>query len=330
MQSFQFQSSSLSIVPSTGFSLNLVGGWLVDQPYCKGGLAIDFGTMRCWTAGHSGNNAAGIFGYQLPAMGSGTNMQAWPSVVPSWNYGSPYFAGGSGLQLYTTGLMYRDGLLWVSGKEFYTASGGYPDTVIKKFSLSGSSTTLAGTLTFAGKPMQAFGGGFIKGGPQPLIGCGGYESGQGCRSGPCWMDLAGNIINEFPDFAAYAPDREKRDTNYSTPSQDPYQWFTGPTGGVGYWCDGRIWGGGLIINGFTCFFAELGLGLCRYEGGGPVHHGGDARYIYKYAPGEHFGTWEPFAYSVPIGQDINGSYVYLLIDRVWSDARPAIAVFEIQ
>ena len=87
--------------------------------------------------------------------------------------------------------------------------------------------------------MQAFGGGFVKGaGGAYLIGNGGYESGQGSRSGPCWMQADGTVVNEFPVFDGPKLDRERRPANYSCAAST---WFVPPDGAVGYWFAGRVW-----------------------------------------------------------------------------------------
>lgn len=316
-------SVSFTVQAPTDPSLTLIGGWRVRQWYCKGGLAIDFGTMRAWTLGHA--QTVPLAGYDLPAMGSGTSPNAWPQVNQARNYGSPYTVAGwntsYGQQLYAAGLMWRDGLLWMSGRGFYASGGSFPSTVVKKFAVAGSTVTLAETLTFTGRPMQAFGGGFVKGVGSYLLGNGGYESGQGSRSGPCWMDAAGTVVNEFPVFDCPKADREKRPSNYSCAAST---WFVPPDGSVGYWFAGRVWGGGLVLGGKACFWADHGTGPCDYQNQNDTFGNTSQTYLYRYGAGQHFGTYAAFATpgSNPVvGSEINaaGDRVYLLVRDAWSD-----------
>ena len=321
----------LTIGPASGFTLSLVGGWRINQPYCKGGLAIDFATMKCWTLGHA--QTVPLIEYQLSAMGSGLDFAAYPQVNQTKSYGNCYTIDGwdysvHGNQLYAGGLHWQDGLLWMSGKGFYSAGGSYPHTVVKKFSL-GASAVLAETITISDRPCQAFGGGFVKGGAQVMPGCGGYESGQGCRSGPCWMQMDGTIVNEFPSFNAAKELREKRGANY-TPD-NPDAWFVPPDDDVGYWFAGRVWGGGLVINGTTCFFVDQGTGPVGYSYQNDTFSATPERMLYKYDG--HFGTWEPFPHKTVSGSDINGNLVYLLLRDAWVlggyDPCPVLACFQV-
>jgi hypothetical protein len=333
----QTQTFSMTVTPPGDFTLSLIGGWRLQQPYCKGGLAIDFATMRAWTLGHA--QTVNLAGYDLPAMGTGTSYAAWPQVNQARDYGSPYTVAGwstiYGNQLYAAGLMWRDGKLWMSGKGFYASGGSFPSTVVKKFTLSGSTATLAETVTLSGRPMQAFGGGFVKGHPDGvLLGCGGYESGQGSRSGPCWMTLGGTVVNEFPVFDAPKELREKRPNNYSCAAS---QWFVPPDGSVGYWFAGEVVGGGLVVGGKACFWSLQGTGYCGYELQSPGFGTGTKQYLYRYGPGEHFGSHSEFATpggGPVIGQEISAdsTRVYLLVREAWSDGwdpMPAVACYEV-
>jgi hypothetical protein len=58
----------------------LLGGWRLTQEFARGGLAIDFATMRCWMVGHSQRHE--VLEFNLPAMGTGTDVNAWPAVTP--------------------------------------------------------------------------------------------------------------------------------------------------------------------------------------------------------------------------------------------------------
>jgi len=333
------QSYSFTVQPSGNFSLSLSGGWRLAQPYCKGGLAIDFGSMRCWTAGHAQDSPSTLRGYDLPAMGAGTNPSSWPQVSQARNYGSvptpPGWNTSYGQHFYSVGLAWKDGLLWASGKGFYVSGGSYPDTVIRKYSLSVSIKTLAEIVTLSGHPMQGFGGGFVKGGLALLAGCGGYESGQESRCGPCWTDLSGNVVNEFPVFDAAKDLREKRPNNYSC---SPSQWFVPPDGEVGYWFAGRVWGGGLVLGGKVCFWVDQGVGTADYSYQNDTFTAQSRTYLYRYGPGEHFGSYAEFATpgnNPVVGQEISpdGSKVYLLVRNAWMinpyDPGPLLCCYDV-
>lgn len=314
--------------PPGQFTLTLVGGWRINQPYCYGGLAIDFATMRAWTCGNRSDNQRGLFGYQLPAMGSGQSIESWPQVNPAWNYGAPYSSlSGPAWYTYATGLLWQNNELWISGRQYY-AQWPYPDTTIKKFTLSGATATLVDTVTIP-RPAQHFGGGFIKGGSEVLPGCGGYESGHNSVSGPCWMKMDGTIVNSFPIFNAPKEEREKRPDNYSCGTGD--DWFVNPDPPVGYMIAGRIVGGGFIANGTTCFVIRHGTGALAYANQGDYFSvTGVDTHLYKYAPGAHFGTYEPFTHGLATGFEVQGNRVYMLIDQKWGDSCPAIYCFEIE
>src|SRR5690349_20299049 len=63
-----------------GANRQLLGGWRLTQEFARGGLAIDFATMRCWMVGHSQRHE--VLEFNLPAMGTGTDVNAWPAVTP--------------------------------------------------------------------------------------------------------------------------------------------------------------------------------------------------------------------------------------------------------
>ena len=317
--------------PPGQFTLTLVGGWRINQPYCYGGLAIDFATMRAWTCGNRADNQCGLFGYQLPAMGSGQSVGAWPQVNPAWDYGAPYppMTGG-GWYTYATGLLWKDDLIWISGKVYYSQPP-IPDTTIRKFSLSGSAATMVDTITLAGRSAQQFGGGFVKGAAEPTPAGGVYESGYG-YSGPSWMTMDGTIINSFPPFNAPKGEREKRPDNYSCLA--PSDWFIDPDPPVGYMVAGRMFGGGFKVGDTTCFVIRHGTGPLKYSFQGdyfsdPAQGSPTETLLYRYGPGAHFGEYEAFPHGFPTGFEVQGNHVYMLMDRAWGDAAPAIYCFEV-
>lgn len=186
--------------------------------------------------------------------------------------------------------------------------------------------------------MQAFGGGFIKGHPQDvLVGNGGYESGQGSRSGPCWCDGAGVIKNEFGRFDDVKEKRERRDNDYRCEAS---AWFLSPDAAQGYWAAGRIWGGGLFIRNKVCFWVDLGTGNLDYKNQTDTFGKTSRSYLYRFSPNDHFASrYEHFPTpgdNTVIGSEISddGRRVYLLIRNVWNvggfDPRPVISVYAVE
>ena len=228
---------------------HLLGGWRVAMPFCGGGLAIDSKNKRFFTNGFGSADEIMEFSLMQPnpktgaveevKMGKGDNVAKWPRLDPVKKY-TRFWEGG-----YAGGLFYEDNCLWVSPRKFYDTSPPL------EFSLYGKDLTTGEVKTKLVKlPRAAFGGGFVKakGGKlaNTLLGCGGYESGQGSVAGPTLATADGKIlINQKNHGTSEFSQRELRPANY-WPKDHKNGWMAlEPQNGVGRWACDRIHAGGI-------------------------------------------------------------------------------------
>ncbi len=254
-------------------SRSLLGGWRITQPFARGAIAIDFSRMKLWMAGHAQDNT--IVEYDLPAMGTGTDPDAWPIVVPVrtiqqwWPKGYPH------------GLLFWHGKVWVAPRVFYDQppSSGEPLTI---YAIDGE------TMTFPALLRQTFSG-FVKRGPglDPYIGGGGYESGQATVSGPTlatldgkilithgWPGLPGDNLEHWNERAPRAPNYNPligytnlADPSPGVPGDSWMGWVPRVVTGVlqGRWASDRIYGGGLVLPEGITFWPWMGTGDLDYR-----------------------------------------------------------------
>jgi len=241
----------------------LLGGWRLAEDFARGAIAIDFDTMRLWMVGSQGRPNA-IVEYNLPAMGTGTDVNAWPRVdpvrvIPGW---WPAEEG------YANGLIFWRGKLWVAPRVFYdtTNGGGTPLTI---YAEDGE------TMAFPLLTRQKFSG-FVKRGPglDPYLGSGGYESGQGTQSGPSLASLSGQRLIEYgwPAFPGanleYWNERAPREPNYFLTGHvdDWVAWEPRLINGVleGRWASDHIFAGGLVLPEGIVYWPWMGTGEMNY------------------------------------------------------------------
>jgi hypothetical protein len=194
----------------------LVGGIRLPQPFSCGGLAIDFERGLIYQGGHP--QKSNVIEYELPAIGSGANVNSWPIAkrlreVPKFWSEQPW----KGMGLEPMGLSIHDGKLWVSPRVYYNQGQG-AENDIYLFSEAGDQIHVQ-------LPRAKFGGGFIKGHPEWLIGNGGYRSGQGSCAGPTAARIDGSILLDQVNFGSL--DFDKR-----TPRPSGY-WPVTPEGYMG-------------------------------------------------------------------------------------------------
>jgi len=235
-------------ITAAGFTL--VGGWRIPQEFARGGLAIDWVNRRAYSGGHSQQTE--IHEYELPEIGSGQEVSGWPilkRIATHQNFWGRGYAGG---------LRFADGVLWVSNRVHYdTAPTNL--TLFGKVLATGEIITHPTTLR-----MPMFGGGFIKGHTEPLIGCGGYESGTGSASGPTCAKLDSTILlNQFGHGTLNWDQREKRPDNYSVAS-DSWVGLV-PRNGEGRWASDAVNSGGVWLPSGLCYWVRLGTGLLDYK-----------------------------------------------------------------
>lgn len=299
----------------------LLGGWRLVQEFARGGLAIDFATMRCWITGHS--QRPEVVEYQLPAMGAGADLAAWPAVTGAVSQGWWDQA------LYSNGLCYWQGVPWAAPKSPYDTA---PPATTLLVAQDGRTITV-------NLPRQKFAG-FVKRGPgqEPYAGCGGYESGQGSCSGPTFGTLAGEarLTWGWPlDPNTGWSGREEREPNYF-PEGHVDSWVAWePRNGQGRWACDRIYGGGLVLPEGVCFWPWMGTGELKYslqsETFAPPELNRTYRYRYDEATGARLGREEIDQPKVS-GQELDAQgRVYLCKTNVWQSGSyqvdPAIFVY---
>lgn len=302
-------------VPPPSGSRQLIGGWRFPFDYQRGAIAIDFARMKLWMVGHSQRQE--ILEFDLPGMGTGPES-SWPVVHQTriidrfWGTGNAY------------GLAFFRGKLWVSPRVFYDQPP-QSEEPLTLFGSDGSATIETIDLPYK---RQTFSG-FVKRGPgqDPLIGGGGYDSGQGTKSGPSLATLAGQKLIEYgwpgdpgPNLEHWN-ERAPRDTNYTPLRRDteiPEDSWVGwlPRHGEGRWASDRIYGGGLVLPEGITYFALMGTGGLDYgrQSLTFADYALDRTYEYLYTPSGQFVSYAARPdLGLITGQEIDAAgRVYLL------------------
>ena len=307
----------------------LLGGWRLAEEYAGGAIAIDFSRMKLWMVGDRRQST--IVEYNLPAMGGGTDLNAWPAVAPVRRI--PLFltpesgqvVGAGQEQIYCNGLAFFRGKLWASPKVYYdTKTPGY----LRLHAEDGEILTLD-------LPRQMFSG-FVKRGPglEPYVGCGGYESGQGSCSGPTVATLSGQRLLEYgwPGLPGanleYWNQRAPRDTNYSIATDDWVAWNPRTVNGQleGRWASDRIYGGGLALPEGITYWPSMGTGELKYSMQSatfaPYERNRTYEYQYHSSTFQLIGFWaRPDLGASPIGGQELGpdGKVYLAHTDQWNN-----------
>ena len=277
----------------------LKGGWRIAQEFAGGSLAIDFATRRAWMYGHQQSEQ--IVELQLPEMGIGTDFSKWPIVYPSrivprnWGVGYP------------NGIAFWQGKFWVSPRVYYDTA---PPSTLTITAEDGETKTI-------NLPRQAFSG-FVKRGPgvEPLLGSGGYESGQGWTRGPSLATMAGEILIHFPQTNEWNG-CEVREGNYSV-DQDGWVGMN-PRNGEGRWACDRVYGGGLILPEGICYWPRMGTGRLDYNRQNTTFGEVDKCYKYTYDPATYkLKSYGLAGIGMVGGQEIDAEgNVYLAVRDSW-------------
>jgi hypothetical protein len=230
--------------------------------------------------------------YDLPPMG-GPDPNTWPRLQPVGTVTIPTPGTQSGAQgVYLNGLAWWKGKLWATVRFFYAVdpAASLPLTL---YAQDGEQiTTNLSTQKFSG---------FVKRGPglEPLLGCGGYESGQGSQSGPSLATISGQKLIEYqwPDLPGTGLQnwnlRAPRDTNYRPFDQGQtadtwVAWNPRDTNGDGVpegrWASDRIWGGGLALPDGITYWPWMATGDIDYRTQTPTFavNGRELTYQYRY------------------------------------------------
>ncbi len=305
----------------TASDFELIGGWRVPQPFCRGGLAIDWKARRVFVGGHAQKDE--IHEYPLPPMGKESDLDQWPIVERVATHEKFWDRGHAGA------LDIRDGVLWVSPRVFYDMKP-QPLTLYGKDLATGEIRTQSTALSQPG-----FGGGFVKGADRWLIGCGGYESGQGSRAGPTLATADGTVLMDRANHGTMVfEERERRPPNYIV-EKDTWLGLA-PRNGVGRWAADRVYAGGVWRPRGLLYWAVLGVGKLDYARQSETFGETIEDWLYSYDPKDFnnvaFTRWP---YGTVLGHEVDaGGRVYLLIRNQWKSLEyqtdPAIKVFQIK
>jgi len=320
--------------PGLGGNRQLLGGWRLNQDFARGVIAIDFDRMKLWMSGHA--QTQNILEYNLPPMGGGASVNAWPQVnpvrtIPGW---WPNVQG-----VYCNGLCFWRGKLWATIRIFYAQNEQVFQT-LTLYAEDGEKIVL---------PLvtQKFSG-FVKRGPglDPFIGCGGYDSGQGTQSGPSLATLAGQIriMYSWPQLPGANLEnwnqRAPRDPNYFPAGHvDSWMgWEPRVVNGTlqGRWASDAIYGGGLALPEGITYWPIMGTGDLDYARQA-LCFADPAKlrnYEYRYDP----NTFQLIGYqarpdldawsSIVRGQELGpDGKVYLAQDNQWEVSHVAVKVF---
>jgi hypothetical protein len=267
-------------------------------------------------------------------MGSGTDVSGWPVVTRTGTIAGWWPAA----QGYCNGLVLWRGKLWAAPRLFYDTN---PPATMSIYAQDGE------TLTFQ-LPRQVFAG-FVKRGPgaDPLLGCGGYESGQGSSSGPSLATLSGQPLVRYgwpSDPGAVGANgvpanwngRAPRDPNYFPVNhQDSWvAWEPRVINGEmqGRWACDCIYGGGLVLPEGICYWAHMGTGDIDYarQRATFAAEGAERTYVYSYDRTTY--ALQGFGQSQDVGAFISGQElgpdgkVYLAQGNAWASGRYRVDV----
>jgi hypothetical protein len=292
-------------------------------------------------AGHAQTND--ILEFDLPPMGSGsggTDFANYPRVNPSRTIPG-WWPASEG---YAMGLAFFDNKLWVAPRVFYDMS---PSPVTRIYAMGGEVRTI-------NVPRQQFSG-FMKIAPgvTPLLGGGGYESGQGSTSGPSLATMSGQKLIGYGwpgvpgpldanGVPIYWNQRAPRPANYYPVGHvDSWvAWEPRVINGVleGRWASDLIHGGGLVLPEGITYWPTLGIGELDYACQcGSFAWNGNSIYEYRYDSSTYqFKSYSPFPFQNKFygiaGQEIDSQgRIYLSMGSAWASglhkADPVILVY---
>ena len=185
-------------------------------------------------------------------------------------------------------------------------------------------------------PQQKFSG-FVKRGPglDPLIGGGGYESGQGSQSGPSLATLSGQRLIEYqwPGLPGsnleYWNQRAPRDTNYRPSDHGIVRdywvaWLPRTINGTlqGRWASDMVFGGGLALPDGIVYWPLMGTGDLDYAFQIPTFGKTMQTYEYRYDANTYqfrdFAQMQDIGMFPVKGQELGpDGKVYLSVINPW-------------
>jgi hypothetical protein len=312
-------TSTPTPVPSPGGVRQMVGGCIGHEEWSSGRIAIDFATNRLWVVGH--DQVLNVYEYRLTdCNGTGGDPSTWPVIqpvrmIPKW------WENVEGSGTYAGGLAFFRGKLWVAPKVMYAASPVQGAGPLTLYAPDGDRINL--TL-----PRQKFSGFVKRAGQEPLIGGGGYASGQGSVSGPTLATMAGRVLlsYEWPPLPGakleFWNQRAPREPNYFVEGHGDswVGWEPRTINGVrqGRWASDGIEGGGLLLPDGLKYWPLMGTGELKYsyQSIGFAAQGNVASYEYTYDPKTfQFQNYKPFAGAWVKGQEVGPDGTVYLAQR---------------
>ena len=166
-------------------------------------------------------------------------------------------------------------------------------------------------------PRQKFSGFVKRAGQEPLIGGGGYASGQGSVSGPTLATMSGQVLlsYEWPPLPGanleFWNQRAPRDPNYWVIGHGDswVGWEPRVIKGVrqGRWASDSIAGGGLLLPEGLKYWPIMGTGQLDYalQSIGFAEQANVKTYEYTYDPTTYqFQRYEPAPMALVLGQEV--------------------------
>lgn len=317
--------------PLTGeIQLKLLGGWRVPGEFSRGGMAIDHVGRKLYMVGHAQRNE--VYEYTLTDYGTQIDFNTWPKLkrdrlIAGW------WEGG-----YANGLAIHGGKLWSAPRKFYDMAPPSTTTLYAAPDADGKVATMTIHV-----PRQVYSG-FVKGGTAfPLIGGGGYESGQGSALGTSLSQITEkkddgtfNAKVLIPrSFESSWSNRERREPDY---------W---PIGGVdgwtalvpkdadgdgkidGCWACDRIFAGGIKHSTGIYYWPWMATagpdgkpGIIDYKLQNETFCVTNKTCLYRYDPATFkLMSYKPFPVDNRVlGQDISpdGKFLYLIVGNQWA------------
>lgn len=324
------------------WNLELLGGWRVKEDFARGSFGIDHGTNTLYMAGHGQRRETKR--YTLGAYTAGNDLNVYRIISPTETIPKFWVESENGQGTYADNYYFSDGVLWVAPRTFYEMNPKN-ETTIFPLSISSASRTPVTQITVNGLRGTAFGGFVKQAGKFPMLGGGGYESGQGSAFGPTLGSFKedystpgkfnGTSLIDYPwsgagDFFKRAP----RFPNY-TPVTIGDTWvalhprdINGDGKNEGCWASDIVKSGGIAHSTGIYYWACMGTGKIDYGYQSACLATSFQNVMYRYHPTtyklldfvEFPGGTVPNDPQAIIGSDISpdGKYLYLMQGNQWN------------
>ena len=323
------------------WNLELLGGWRVKEDFARGSFTIDYATMTLYMAGHAQRRETKV--YTLGDFTPGSDLNNYKIITPTGTIPKFWTESSEGQGTYADNYCFMDGILWVAPRTFYEMRPVNFTTIYPTVIGASASRAAVLPMTIKGLRSTAFGGFVKSAGKFPMLGGGGYESGQGSAFGPTLGSFKpgdvegyydGTTLIDYPwagnlDFSKRAP----RFPNYQ-PVTTGDTWVAlhprdvnGDGVNEGCWASDIIKSGGIAHATGIYYWACLGTGLIDYKYQSTCLAKSFMNVMYRYDPVTYKllshtewpgGTVDGDPQAI-IGSDISpdGKYLYLMQANQW-------------